>query len=120
MRFRTIGATSIAACTLAVAALSAAPAARADVGDVDVTFYNSAGLIIGTDQDVFANLTTAQCDTNPAPSGTTSATIVNLTDETVEVSTESCSDWVVSIPPLGRHTFPGNEADIFVDAPPGP
>jgi hypothetical protein len=87
---RIVAAASLGAVTMAVAVISAAPPASADVGDLDISWYNSSGLLVGTDQDVVANLTTDECDSNQPPSGTASVVITNLTDMTVLVST-TCS-----------------------------
>lgn len=121
MRIRKILAASLGAVTLAAAtAVLAAPSARADVGDVDLTFYNAHGLVDGTDQDVFANLTSAQCDTNQVPSSTASASVTNLTDETVIVGT-SCSDtdWIVAGPFDTIDFSTGSDSVLYVIAPAG-
>jgi hypothetical protein len=117
-----IAAASIATIGLAVtAALSGAPAARADVGDVDLTYFNASGAIIGTDEDVFANLFTAQCDNNQTPSGTVTVEVVNLSDEEVYVgaSCDGGSGPGQAISPLGSYTFGGSPPFLDVYAPAG-
>lgn len=121
MRIRKALATSLGTIALAAAiAMLAVPSARADVGDVNISFFNSSGQVIGSDEDVFLNLTTAECDTNQVPSGAASATIENLTDEPVHVGS-SCGDydWVVVLPLGSIKLSVGTFADVDIIAPSG-
>lgn len=121
MRIRKTLATGLGAIGLAAAmAMLAVPSARADVGDVSISFSNSSGQVIGSDEDVFLNLTMAQCDTNQVPSGAASATIENLTDETVHVGS-SCGDydWIVVLPLGSINLSVGTFADVDIIAPSG-
>lgn len=111
---------SLGAAALAGGALLAfAPSASADVGDVDVTYYNAQGLVVGTDQDVFANLTSSQCDANQVPADAVSMSITNLTDETVTGGTSCTDGWIVVGPgqTFSGPVFGGSQLDI--DAPAG-
>src|SRR5215468_34551 len=87
---RMMAAPSLGVVTVAAAVFAAAPPASADVGDLDISWFNSSGALVGTDQDIVANLVTDECDSNQPPSGTASMSITNLTDMTVLVST-NCS-----------------------------
>src|SRR5262245_5656871 len=87
---RVVAAASLGAVAMAVAVISAAPPASAAVGDLDISWYNSSGALIETDQDIVGNLVTDECDSNQPPAGTASVVIRNLTDKAVLVST-GCS-----------------------------
>jgi hypothetical protein len=87
---RIVVAAGLGAVTAAVAVISAAPPASAAVGDLDVSWYNSSGVLIETDQDLVGNLVSDECDSNQPPAGTASVLIRNLTDKPVLVST-ACS-----------------------------
>jgi hypothetical protein len=114
MRIRAILAATLGAVTLCAVALAAAPGARADVGDVDITYYNGSGVVIGTAQDVFGNLTQGQCDGNSPPTGTASVSVTNLTDETVDFG-QTCANWLQPVPPLGtiRRGWGSNTLDVY-------
>ncbi|MER7673227.1 hypothetical protein ABTY61_32870 [Kitasatospora sp. NPDC096128] len=66
-------------------ALSTAGTAHADVGVVQVQFTGPNVSVL--DEDTFDNLSAPQTDTNAIPQGATTATVTNLTDEPVTVST---------------------------------
>lgn len=120
MRVMTKVAAGLGGTALAVAvAASAAPQARADVGDVIISFLNKSGVVIGTDQDTFANVTTSQCDGNQPPPDTASVSITNATDQVV-LTGSTCSGASTPVDPGQNLSEPWGRLTENVVAPPGP